>query len=537
MNAARWLGADPRRVAVLMEGLDRAHRGGVQLKIERERGGLISADGLQILMLLASIFVSLLIAGLMIAVPAQPGPALATAVVALAGFGAFVVAMLLAFPFLLGDDDAPVIGHWPVTGRDVGTARLLALLRAVLRIGVPSAGILSLGPAIGAKPFVLHGLIAWGASTLQAVLVTVFVAWFVIALRRLMGARRAQRWSAGIGIVFLQICGLGATWSARSEWLERVGDALTWHVWLLPPVWFVAWPSLLQLPVAAALIIALATLLGLVVTASLVIRTMARSGRAEAREARTSGRGRGRSWLDAWFRPWLPGDGAVVARRLLMAHVREDWHFALRAGAVPFVVVVILVTGRVDGGAAALVGPGEGFRLAHLVLPGLATGALAALVATTTSRLREAAWVVAVSPAADARWDALQRGMVRALLLPAAGGLWLVLHVIAGSPPWVVLDDLALLVLLHESVLRWTQIAQWRAPFTLDPSFVDGRVLGASVLGAFTVLPATGAWLVFVHARFAWGPPLTYLLLGLSIAGARRVAGARPAPVLHRSPV
>lgn len=515
MNVAAWFGADPERVGALIGFLDRAREGRLALLVEREKSSVFGPALVRTLSLVAAVLFGLFVGGLLVVASGLPGIGLVVTVLGLLVSSAVV--LIHGIPLLLDTDDAQVIGHWPVTARDVGAARMLLLLRGVLEATlafavVPCAVLLFVG-----APRVLVGVVTAGAVVAQAVLVTALLALALLLLRRTFGRRRAQKI---VGAAFFVVFFLGAavmpTLADRAEASGAGPPAWGWA--LLPLFWCMVWPVLFETSWAVGAGVGLGSTLATAGLVLLTVRTIAGGGRADRVEARRSSDTQGRiRWLETLLWPWMPGVRALVPRRLVVAHLRDDWRVLLRLFHAPLMFVVVMVGPLHDVGPLAIVADRDGFRWFHLFVIVMASVGVANMVALVSSSQRRASWVLVASPVAHGPWAAWQRGMARATSVPWAVLIVLGLHVAAGSTPWRIVDDLVVVLLTLEVAVRGIQRVQWRAPFSLDPSFVDGRFVAASVLSSMTVLPATVAYLAFVHAKFAWAPPLTWAMLLLAV--------------------
>lgn len=530
MNGAsvvRWLGADATRMGVMIEAVERDATGRyLNFKAANTSSFHLEPGLLHLLLVMGSALLSGLVAGLMVVGPRGAPEVLGVAMV-LPLFSCGVAALIHGVPLLLASDDVPVVGHWPVTARDVGLARLWILLRRTLHVALASAIAPSLVAAGFGSPVVLGGVVVFGASMLQGVLMTVVAALLLFGLRRLLGRRRAQRLATLVGGgLFLApsiLSQLAAASGGPPEWLRGVLPVLT----LLPPFTFVSWPMLFDQPVhRAALVVAP----GLAVTAGLAwaaVRVVAQTGAAERLEPRRDGDVSRGNWIELLFVPWLPGRRALVARRILAAHLRDDWMTLARVAVVPVQLAVVLVGPFLSGGATSLVADDGGFRIFHLLVAYVAALGVGSVIASVRSGLRPVAWVVAASPASAWDWSGWQRGMARAFTLPFVVPVVIGLHLAAGSSAVRLVDDVLLLVLVHELAIVVGQAVQWRAPFSVPPDFTDGRMIGHVLLLGLFALPALGVWLVFVHGLHVWTPGVTYVLLVVGILGLRRRLGAR----------
>jgi len=522
VSASRWLaasGADPRKVALLAKAIDADGKGRWKDAEQRMMSGgkvkLQFAPGLlQMLMVLGAALFSLFFAGLLVMID-QRTPMVGVIITLFGGIAAGGATWLHGVELLLADDDDPVVGHWPVSARDVGVARLSILFRRSL----PVVFALTLVPSLVAtflfQPYALAGIVIFVASMLQGVLVTTLFAAVLFTLGRAVGKQKAQRIGSIVTIVLLLLLSQAANFGAARvpevmpAWVETVAPFVS----VIPPFTFVAWPAFFAMEAGPSLALGAG---GLVVLALLLrgtVNLIAPRGVAQRGEAPTSRRHERSTWIETLLRPWLPGSEAKVVRLLTVAHLREDRHFLLSVALLPIQALIMTSAWVFREGPSVLVADGEGFRVFHAAALFAAMMGFHVTVMASRSGLRNASWLVASSPAAHAGWAAWQRGLTRALDLPVLVPLFFVLHVAASSSPWLVLDDLLLLVALHEAGL-WT--GQWvlsSTPFSSPPKSLDGNVIGASLLLSITVFPVLGFWLALVHGPHPWAKPITLLVL------------------------
>lgn len=521
MRAARWIaafGADPRQVS-LLEGAIRADGEG-RWKDAQQRilsGGKVKlqfAPGLlQLLLVIAAALLSLLLGGLLLML-GDKSPVLPILVTFFAGFVAGAAAWLHGVELLLADDDVPVIGHWPVTARDVGVARLWILFRRALQVVVALSLVPSLVACFASRPYGLVGLATLVGSILQGLLVTALFAALVFSLGRAMGKQKALRIGSLVTLAFVLVLSQAANFGAARmpevmpAWVETVAP----FVAVLPPLTFVAWPAFFEMGVGPSLALASGGLSILALLLRGTVNLIAPRGVAERGEMRISRKNERSTWIEALLRPWIPGPKARVVRLLVVAHVKEDRHFLVSVALLPLQMLIATSAWILREGPQSFVADAKGFRDFHMGALFLAMVGFHVTVMASRSGLRRAGWLIASSPASSGDWPAWQRGLTRAIVLPFVVPLIFGLHVLAGSNPWLALDDLMLLLVLHEAGL-W--IGQWvlaATPFSSPPKSLDGNVVAASLLLGFTVLPAVGFWLAFVHGPHLWAKPITWLL-------------------------
>lgn len=509
---ARALGAEPRVIPLLVKAIaadaegrwkDREQQPG-RAKIEFAPGVV------QIALLLIASLASVALA-LGIVANGITTATVGVLVTVFSGLAAFVTAWMHGIDLILADEDVPVVGHWPVTARDVGVARLWILFRRTIQVTLAMSIVPSLVLTFMATPYVVAGLVTFVATLLQAFLVTSVFAALLFALRRTLGRKRAQQLSNFV-VIFAIITGGQAPRLLRDRLPEAPPPWLLDHaiyVGLVPPFTFVGWPALFEMPWAVGLGFAVAGLVILFLCFRFTVNLIARRGVGEQREARRATRRASSSWIEGWLFPWLPGVGARVVRKLVVAHLRDDRHFLWRVFMIPLQTTIVSAAWVIENGPLALVAEAEGARPFHLVLVVVAILGFATTVAATTSGLRDARWVVTTSAACAANWAGWQRGLTRAINLGVLLPLVVGLHVAAGSPMMLVVEDLALLLLLHESGMGLAQWIQWRAPFTMPPKGMEGSIVAASILLGLFAVPALAAWLILVHDSHLWAKALT----------------------------
>lgn len=454
-------GGRPDVVRPLTRGLLRAADGGLELLWARSSGSFVlSPQGARILAAVLAALGSVLVVGLMI----MTGRRVEWAAYLLAGAHWAVVgvmALVMGGPSLLVDEDAAVLGWWPLTRRDLLLARLGALLRPLLEVSLA----LTMAPLVafafaGSPPVAAAILLAVGLllQTLAAAMVVIIL---LQTAARLGGPRHARRLATllteGAPLLFFLPLLLAGLLEERWDWIEEHGSTLAL---LLPPFWFGAW----GLPLAGGrtLLAAAAGLVGTAALGALGFHVLARPAAPAERIESVSSYPSRRHWsrlVSAALIPWSSGREGHVTRRLLEHHLREDWRFvgAMLAQALLFGVMIFIDEDVDPRAATGLVN----FAFVYWVTlwaPGLA-------VTMQYSSRPQALWVVALGDLDPARMLAAQRGILRGLALAPVLAIYAGRAAALGFRPWVIAADALILAGFWELMITLVQTRQRSLPF------------------------------------------------------------------------
>ena len=445
--AVRAAGGHPATVRALAAAFRRDDDGRAELTRARNpRNGGISPGAVRTILLVLMGLASVILAIVMIKAdgPLPLGPLILGCLHWLLAVNWLVGR---AGPALLSDDDRDVLGWWPVSPRDLLLARVLRLLRDALLFAAAAVGVPLLVLLITGKPPVLAALLFAVGMAVQAVAVVFGVFTLMGWLVRRQGRERAKRLAALISdgnfgwIVWVIVINL----PLQGDRIAAHADALAW----LPPLWAGLWAA----PTSPATFLRGVLLLSLS-TAALVMLGVRVAGAPTPAAAvpRRHGAASSRRWtdpIDALLAPFLPGAEGWVTRRLLIAHLRDDWRMVASALAGPIMFAVMLFAAGHDDALdpdathSALLS----IRFAFWV-PFLAPTAFLAMLGSSRP---EAIWPVALADLDGARLLSAQRRVGRVFLLVPMLGVYGFRALQLGAPGLWALGDAALLALLWEN--------------------------------------------------------------------------------------
>jgi len=448
--ALRAAGGDPAVVRALADAFRRADDGRAALDRERNpRNGAIPPSAVKTLLHLLTVLISVILSIVMVAAegPLPPGPLLLACLHWLLAVNWLVGR---AGPALLADADRDVLGWWPVSPRDLLLARVLRLLRDSLQFAAAAAG----APVLvllftGRPPLLAAAFFALGV-TVQAVAVVFGVITLAALLVRRLGREKAVRLAALVsdGNFGWIVWAIMVNVSIQGDWIAAHADALAW----LPPLWAGLWAA----PTAPATFLRGVLLLTLTTAALVTLGTRVAGPRAPAADApRRRATASSRHWtdpLELLLAPWLSGREGWVTRRLLVAHLRDDWRFLASALAGPLMFAVMIFAAGHDDALSADAAHSAllDIRFAFWI-PFLAPTAFMAMLGSSRP---EALWPVALADLDGARLLAAQRRVGRMLLLAPMLAVYIARALHLGAPwPWALGDALLLAALWENGVL------------------------------------------------------------------------------------
>ncbi|MBD3222267.1 hypothetical protein GF314_13600, partial [bacterium] len=334
----RLAGVPAHRVLGLARALRADAHGKQELQYEeRGRRGLHPDTGRRV-MLAMLLVMSVLLAVVAVVLRER---LLLVAVILMAAqvMAAFLRAATEVVPLVLGGDDRPVLGWWPVTGRELLVARGLLVGGSVVEASVAILAAPLVAVAVAARPPVLPAVGLLVGAALQAVALASVMVLLAQAAGRMLGVRRARRLAEVTGTLLL-IVAINVGIRAARTWLGDLAALSPWWLLVAPPAWFAAWGAWTE-PTGAVLVGAAASL---AVTAGLVAAgTRALGGLGIERVEDPAARRPRRDWtapLVALTWPGLRGRDGRALRLLLRAHLREDWRLT---GSLLFLPVAMLV--------------------------------------------------------------------------------------------------------------------------------------------------------------------------------------------------
>lgn len=524
----RAAGGRPAVVRPLATALRREAAGVQELMRTRAPGRfMLTAEGAHILALVVAALgsVGLLLAVILLGGQGRPGLA------AVAMSAAHVVFLSVTIvgqtvPAMLRDDDAVIVGWWPVTLRELLLARLGTVLVPALQISVALlAAPLAAFAVVGAPP--VGAALLLGLALLAQVLVLALVAASVTAaVIRLAGPRRARRLGAlvvdgNLGIMPFLLLPFADRIFA---WLRHHPSVVGW----LPPAWFAAFGDPLAGPAAWRGMALAAAFTGL--TAAGGWRLATRRGGAPVPLAEGPPPRVRRHWSDLvllLLRPWLRGREGWVTGRLLAAHLREDWRFG---GNMLFGVLLACSLlwyytradqGDEDAVFGLLMGGSQILMLMAITIP----------FVTTFSSSPRALWIVALADLDPVRLLAAQRGMIHVLFTAPVLVVFAARGVGLQVPPGTTLLLLVIMALEAELLMlvgqRIHPLMAFSREFTQDQS-ARAVARGFALVGVFVAMAVVnglaGAW---VWSRWGLAASLPVAVAFAARAVARRVAGSR----------
>ena len=529
---SRLAGGRPDVVVPLARALDRSARGKADLlRQQSQRKKRMSTENVRLIILVIAALGSVILALVMLINPSDTHPP--PGVIALVAAHWFFVGNLVlgqAGPSLLSDDDARTLGWWPVTRRELLLARLAILLKPALELTAAMCTAPLVTYAFIGKPVVVAAIVFAVGMLLQALGMAGGVAVLLALIVRFFGRRRAERLAGivadGNGMAFPFIF-VGAI-DDILPWIK----ARMWVLYLLPPVWFVAWGDLAagrQYWILAGLgLISTLLLFGFGLRLAIPSRTIEKAEPRRSRRSRFDLAG----LVAAALSPCLTGREGWVVRRLLAAHLRDDWRFVGSVLTVPFLLIVFAFFLNHE----PLFDPTPEL-LAHSALASvnlvmfMLFGGFILLSATCYSNQPEPLWQVALADLDSDRLMTAARRMVMIL----AGGPVAVIYVIKalsiGAPWYVALLDSVVIYVQLELLVLLMQPALLSMPFgsryERDQSF--RRILFSLVimgLGVvFLVLDLAYAHFQVVRLATWIGLPVAWLLARRRLR--RATAGVR----------
>ncbi len=523
----RLAGGEPGAVRPLTRALRLNAKGQhLLLREKSRRQSVMSAETVHLLGLVLAGLTSVVLVLVMVMLRDLGEPPLAAVVLC----GAHLLFLFTSVvgqivPALLCDEDARVLGWWPLKRRDVLLARLATVLVPALQTTLALTAAPLLAFLFTGRPPVAAMLLLALAVLLQTLVVTFGTAAFTAGASRSLGQRRARRLAALVVdnnlamlpflvMPFLQPLG---------RWFKLHPGVLDW----LPPVWFAAFAAPTGgLPALRGVALALSLC---VIVGVIGWRFASGGGGSPATvPSQVAKVRRHPADLLPWLlRPWMRGREGWVVRRLLAAHLREDWRFA---GNLLMIVVVdaamLWYATRArhadrDVAETMLMGGSQVLLLLVMSLPYL----------STFSSTPRALWIVALADLDPARLLAAQRGMVRGLAVVPVLAVFSVRSLHYGLGPEFLAVALLLLISETEVLLL---IFQWFQPemafsreFTRDQSsqaIVRWFAL-AGVMAATMIVNLLAVSYLPVRFGLVAGFPLLFWFLRRRLA--RKVAGGR----------
>jgi hypothetical protein len=501
----RLAGVDPVRVVGLARGLRREARGQMRRRHEEEgRRRMGPETGRMVVLILLGVG-SIFLAAAMAALRDAPLAA-AMVLVAAQGGAVFLRSAGEVVPLILGADDGPVLGWWPVTARELMVARGLLLMEGVLEATAAIGLIPLVTLAFVGKPPVVTAAGTAAALLLHAVTVAVTILLLVQGAARVMGRRRARRLLEVVGTtLIILLVNVGARGLGRL--VRHIDDVSPWMLLALPTAWYGSWGALAQPsgPVLAG------AALGLTVTAVLMavgVRVLGSVG-AEESAVRAARRG-GRDWtlgIDRLVAPWLRGRDGKAVRLLLRAHLREDWRFTGSLLVIPAALLFYLLVVRDEAVASMARGEGSVVMASSMLSLWMSILGMSLAATVACSAEPDASWLLRGSTLDAGRALSLQRRLLRSLVPgPLLGSAAVLLGIRLGMTPWQVLLSVAPAWLAFEIMTVFMQMAVPAASFSRawrrDGGGTRHFFWLAAAVGPVAVVPA-----MTLYGQPGWGAP------------------------------
>jgi len=498
----RVAGGRPEVVRPLFLALLKSDEGQNEILREKNpRKTFVSGKVLRILTLVIAVLGSIALAVIMAVNPGQQHPPVSVLILVAVHY-LIVLSMVIADagPGLLAQDDYQIIGWWPLTRREQLLARISVILKPALEVSVALCTAPLLVYLYRGTPPVLGALIFGLGLLVQAIGVTFGVTTVLLLSLRWFGRRKAERLvgmvSSGPSNILILLF--------MSSYI--IDDFIPWaatHSWiyfLMPPVWFGAWGDLtagFKLWVLAGLGLVMAFLM---IWAGMRLSVSGNSGIGIKTTQQRPSRFNLSALISFLLRPLMPGVEGWAIRKLLEAHLREDWRFVGSMMTVP-ALLVLFAFGLGDGRAE--LSPDE---IKHTAL--IASNMLSLMIFTGAMVLNsvqfsstpEAFWVVALADLDTNRILASQRGMIRGLIF-VPGGIIYVFRALALGATWpVIFMDLAILGLEMDLLLLILQPWLARMPFSSQYSSDHSS---RRILMGFILMAISGVFLAadFTYAR------------------------------------
>ncbi|MCP4290418.1 MAG: hypothetical protein GY780_01115 [bacterium] len=432
------------------------------LKKQSKRRIFISSKVWRLLTLVASVLASTILSIFMITRPESIHPPLG--VIVLVAVQYMVVSGLVlsqAAPGLLLDEDDKILGWWPLSQRELMLARISVLLRPALEV----TAALSLAPLLVflflGNPPVLGALVFGVGLLLQAVGITFGITTTILLLVRFLGRRTASRLAVMVadGNHMMLIYPFIFAGEKIFPWL----NAHRWSLYFLPPVWFASWGDLASgnnFRILAAIGLAWTWLVVWAgIRLSVSRQTTVKLKSVSSRPSKFSVSG----LISLLLKPLMPGNEGWVMRKLLEAHIREDWRFM---GSVISIPIMLLVFGLRTSPRVCpedLVHSGIGSEPMVFML--MMMGGIA-LHFTHGSSTPQAMWLVAISDIQTSAVLKAQRGMVRGLVFIPALALYSFKVIKLGVALPIVFRDVLVLALEMDMLMIIFQPWMSKMPFS-----------------------------------------------------------------------
>lgn len=521
----RLAGGRPEVVRPLFEALEKANAGQNEILRERNtRKTYVSGPVLRILTLVASVLGSIVLTVLMVIKPGEMHPPLGVMILVVVHY-LVVMGMVIAQagPGLLAQDDGHIIGWWPLTRREQLLGRICVILKPALEVTVAISALPLLAFVVTGNPPVLAALVFATGLIVQAIGVTFGVTSALLLMVRWFGRRKAERLVGMVSSGPMNILMLSFMLSYIIDDFFPWVEAHPWGLALLPPVWFAAWGDL----TAGTQQFLLADV-GLLMSFLMVWAGMrlASSGDAAPQIQSPSARPHRFSFsalVSFLLKPLMRGEEGWAVRKLLEAHLREDWRFI---GSLMMVPAMLILFGFGTGDAAASISPEDveftALLSSNMLLILIMTGAMV-LTSVQYSSTPEALWLVALADLDTTKILDAQRGMIRGLIFIPGGIIYAIRALEIGATWQVTAIDIGILALEMDLMLLILQ--PWLAQMPFSTGYTSDHS-ARRVLHGFLFMAVASVFLAadFAYARIElaryilWGIlPLLWLFFRLRL--------------------
>ena len=482
----RLAGGDPGLVRIFTTALSRAAEGTVELHFEQSRRrGMMTPGAARILLSVLAGLGSVLLCILFVDTGQNPPTG---AIVLAVGHWLMGTAWLVgrAVPVLLNDDDRAVIGWWPLGPRNLMLARVGVMLRDLLPFTAAAATMpLLLFLVTGHPPVLASLLLAAGLVVQSCALALGVLLISTLAVVRL-GRVRMRR----IGALLADGNAMIVIWLVAVMSPRFAKALITWspvHS-LLPFTWAAAWADPLK-PGRFGLHVLL--LLGVAIVLARLVSHLVTSEPTARAEAVEDAKPAGRHWtglLDRLLKPWTRSIEGWAVRRLLIAHLRDDWRVLGAIAVIPLMFAAMMLgvffssskaTWNEEVTTSALFAINFSFWL-----PMYAPMAFSGLLFSSSP---QALWPLALADLDGWRVLAAQRRVARAMILAPMLVAYACRALAIGLPwPWTIADVLLLTSCWEVSTL-FLQGRMLTMPFSKAMSSYQDIGRAATMIIAFVM--------------------------------------------------
>jgi hypothetical protein len=459
-------GGRPEVVGPLAAALTLAAKGTSEIlheKSRRKRGLHFSPDTLRILVLVLASLGSVVFSLIMVISPPETHPAVGVVVLVVVHWS--VVSLMvtgMAGPSLLVDDDAMVMGWWPITQRELLLARLHLLLQPALEITLAMGLLPSVVYVFTGKPPVIAALSLLAGLLVQAVNITFTVAVFMSLALKVFGRRKGERMASFLAdgnllYLFYPLLFLG----------DELAGWVASHLWFLafmPPVWFIAAGDLQA--GGYYFVLAGGGILVTIIMVTFGLRALV-SGSLDT--GSVVAEGRPGPWhysrvISAILAPFMVSREGWTLRILLEQHLREDWRF-VGSWATSFLMITMMTFFRNSGGNVT---PDDLVFSSLVSVPGaffIVMFAATFVFSMSYSGQWQAMWLIGLGDLDSQKIMSAQRHILRLLYIIPALGMFALKAGLEGAGWLVLLRDVLIMGVEMEIMITMLQSINTAMPF------------------------------------------------------------------------